>query len=604
MKGKARQKVAAAPRSRNAPRKSANASKPASSKRGQGKKAATKPDPEDDIQESPARVIRKQPARTKAADTKGKGKAAARDTPVPSGRGTPAVVADLPYTPVSRPSAAATSDSPDVPLAAGKRGDEEVATVIDEDEDMQVDVKEETIASSRKRRRTASTTKQPKGSRATITRAGSTSAPASKRLKLSPGNGHRSLVPGTRVIAPWKKDTYYYFGTVHSVDKTNPSRVCIFFDDETEETVDITKIRRADPHVGEIFVCNFGNNKSKAKIAGIERWEDERMLRIEMIDEDEGDELEVASTFLRLAPRTVEVNWSDRKLAAEDIIPLVGGKSLKDRSPSKMSVMSNGEVKNPKVLHKTAVAITLPGDLSSQRVRYERAVAALGGSVIEWSDAFGFQGKSVAGGKRWFMRKEDVKYVGKNGISRLMLLSDDYCTRPKFLLALALGIPCVGFDWLEASASSNEEVDWAGYLLPAGVSTTISARTSQLVDLDWGNCLEHITNIMTNPVPAKVFTDMSILCLGAEFVSKKSTEGILEGSLVIPRLILCMGAAYVEAVANVTHASFDDLTEYDYIVVKEASTLPISKGETYVDVGWVKDCLISSRLLASPQQNK
>ena len=26
---------------------------------------------------------------------------------------------------------------------------------------------------------------------------------------------------------------------------------------------------------------------------------------------------------------------------------------------------------------------------------------------------------------------------------------------------------------------------------------------------------------MTNPVPAKVFRDMSILCLGAEFVSKK-----------------------------------------------------------------------------------
>lgn len=64
-------------------------------------------------------------------------------------------------------------------------------------------------------------------------------------------------------------------------------------------------------------------------------------------------------------------------------------------------------------------------------------------------------------------------------------------------------------------------MEWASHLLPTGVSASLSARISQLIDLDWGNCLEHITNIMTNHVPAKVFKDMSILCLGAEFVSKK-----------------------------------------------------------------------------------
>ena len=72
-----------------------------------------------------------------------------------------------------------------------------------------------------------------------------------------------------------------------------------------------------------------------------------------------------------------------------------------------------------------------------------------------WSEVFGLQGKLAAGGKRWSMRKEDVKYIGKNGVARLLLLSDDYCNRPKFLMALAFGIPCISFDWLEASASSN-----------------------------------------------------------------------------------------------------------------------------------------------------
>lgn len=73
--------------------------------------------------------------------------------------------------------------------------------------------------------------------------------------------------------------------------------------------------------------------------------------------------------------------------------------------------------------------------------------------------------------------------------------------------------------------------------------------------------------------------------------------------MVIPRIVLCMGAGYVEAVANTAHASFKDLKDFDYIVVKEGATLPVSSGETYVDFGWVKDCLISSRLLPSPPQN-
>lgn len=64
-----------------------------------------------------------------------------------------------------------------------------------------------------------------------------------------------------------------------------------------------------------------------------------------------------------------------------------------------------------------------------------------------------------------------------------------------------------------------------------------------------------------------------------------------------------MGAEYVEAVANLSHSSKEDLSQFNYIVVKEGAPLPLSSGETYVDVGWVKDCLISSRLLESPAQN-
>jgi hypothetical protein len=43
-------------------------------------------------------------------------------------------------------------------------------------------------------------------------------------------------------------------------------------------------------------------------------------------------------------------------------------------------------------------------------------------------------------------------------------------------------------------------------------------RVSQLIDWDWGNSLEHVRDIMNNPAPAKPFKDLSVLCLGGDFV--------------------------------------------------------------------------------------
>lgn len=44
------------------------------------------------------------------------------------------------------------------------------------------------------------------------------------------------------------------------------------------------------------------------------------------------------------------------------------------------------------------------------------------------------------------------------------------------------------------------------------------ARVSQLVDLDWGNSTEHLSEIMSNPVASKLFEEKSVLCIGVDFV--------------------------------------------------------------------------------------
>ncbi len=67
---------------------------------------------------------------------------------------------------------------------------------------------------------------------------------------------------------------------------------------------------------------------------------------------------------------------------------------------------------------------------------------------------------------------------------------------------------------------------------------------------------------------------------------------------MVPRIILCMGADCVEAVAEIAKAS-KALHEYDYVVVKENHTFTATqlKGANWVDFGWVKDSLIAGRHL-------
>jgi hypothetical protein len=64
----------------------------------------------------------------------------------------------------------------------------------------------------------------------------------------------------------------------------------------------------------------------------------------------------------------------------------------------------------------------------------------------------------------------------------------------------------------------GEEKEWTAYMLPQGYSDRLSARISQQVDVDWGNSVHQLTDIMDNAVPAKVFSNQSILCVGPDMV--------------------------------------------------------------------------------------
>lgn len=67
--------------------------------------------------------------------------------------------------------------------------------------------------------------------------------------------------------------------------------------------------------------------------------------------------------------------------------------------------------------------------------------------VSDWSTIFELDAEHS--GKRWTAGREHVSYAkGASDIRHVFLLADEANQKPKFLIALALGIPCVSITWL------------------------------------------------------------------------------------------------------------------------------------------------------------
>lgn len=71
---------------------------------------------------------------------------------------------------------------------------------------------------------------------------------------------------------------------------------------------------------------------------------------------------------------------------------------------------------------------------------------------------------------------------------------------------------------------------------------------------------------------------------------------------MVPRIVLAMGAARVEAVPDTKYASSADLSSFDFVIVKEQSDATRTRTHC-MNLQWVKDCLIAGRLLPYPDDD-
>lgn len=320
--------------------------------------------------------------------------------------------------------------------------------------------------SSRKRRCTEDVKPSRAVSKAsTRSKTPASSTRATKRLRpIVPTSRALTTQSATRVFALWRQDGHYYSGTIHSLQAG--TRYLVKFDDDTEDHVDISKLRQCELRVGDAVILGHGD--LRGTVVDVSQMES-GSVRVEI---DDGSDL-ISSDYdiqdIRVAARAILSHWKDRNLTADHIVTIVRPKSrLLTPSPSKMSLMSATSVKQKKPFTKTGFVVTLTvGNKNPERMKDNvmLAIKHNGGTVIDdWSNIFSMEGVHSQSNKRWTASQENFKFRPKpelEGLERVFLLADDYNQKPKYLMALALGIPCLSHEWIRDDYTQIPLVRWA-----------------------------------------------------------------------------------------------------------------------------------------------
>jgi hypothetical protein len=257
----------------------------------------------------------------------------------------------------------------------------------------------------------------------------------------------------TKVFALWKRDGFYYPGMIYS--HIAGPRYRVDFDDGTNDEVDIKKMRRHELQNGD--EVNVTEASSSAVVLDTSQVELTGKVTIEIDDGQTLERIEVEVTNIRIAARAISKTWNDRTLAATSVVPLVQPKLFKDSpSQSRTSLASENSKRDVRMkpLLRTGFVVTWSNNEwdGKEKLKVVSTIKNLGGTVLDdWFSIYPMNGKSSNANTRWIMDKEEVKWSPPDkGLANLFLLSDDASRKPKFLIALALGVPCISFAWLDA----------------------------------------------------------------------------------------------------------------------------------------------------------
>jgi len=261
----------------------------------------------------------------------------------------------------------------------------------------------------------------------------------SKRIRSLPGS-LRDIAQNdcTRVFARWPLCKHFYAGFVHSRSPVQSDFYVVRFEDGTECPVHVSDLRQSELEEGdEVFVIGY---KQSGRVTAIDRWDTEGYVRVQV---DTGGELDIKANAVKIHESVIDKDWGERLVHENSICTLLQAQGL-NASTSKSATV-NG-TSTSKFLKRIGFVVTMKSADEKSRTHIFDLIKNNGGKVIEdWTNIFPFSPTQTD--RTWVARQADVKHKDL-GVQTVFLLADEPNQKPKYLVALALGIPCVSTKWL------------------------------------------------------------------------------------------------------------------------------------------------------------
>ncbi|KAG9021004.1 hypothetical protein FS842_006865, partial [Serendipita sp. 407] len=344
-----------------------------------------------------------------------------------------------------------------------------------------------------------------------------------------------------------------------------------------------------------------GENIGDAIVIAVdERWDEERLVQVNIGDEPKRY---VAARYLSVLERNIK-QWDSRKITHKDLETEDGVETM--LPPTSALGRSNSMI-TPAKTNTNGSSIRIPQVGSNKHFfgagfilsncddTMARRIKDRGGFIYNsWLFAYRFNGgiekiKSNKPESRWIRRAEQargrnkgpdlpaVQWIGdeiESTVKTIFVVAGKVATTAKNLIALALGVPIISFQWIEACETAGERVDWIPYLLPSHNQPNPLALDPelpgilplQMPDPMWGSQAYGVTvlrdilthspllhrRILLNKPMALYLSDGCI-----QKLKDDSKEGKKAPSCSSPfaYLLLALGAQHVEAVEQHFHAT-------------------------------------------------
>ncbi|GAA5978750.1 hypothetical protein JCM10908_004468 [Rhodotorula pacifica] len=425
--------------------------------------------------------------------------------------------------------------------------------------------------------------------------------------------------PFTRIFGLWRDDFCFYSGTITAAS-TSTEKFSVQFDDGNGGKLKESEIRYCRLEEGD-HVMYFGATGDNSPD------DDQRfvVVSVERAQSPGADTEEAAAEEPLMHNDLVTIRSSDgteHQVALKDLfIPGNRASQLENRRPTLSELNAFDVTKSTDAAPKLAAApkpFSLPAmavsptktsifcrtafiTTKADRLRDGRSNLELkdyGATVIEWPHLFRVRAPADLDAP------PEVEFQTEDfaEIDEIFLLSDKHCSTPKYLAALALGIPCLSPDFVLQSVKDKTRLPWQNYVLPAGhlisldtVAVGSMYRAMMKTSFDLGSLEQAYRD-------GGVFAGCSFLMVYKPFSKSKpdakEKEAAQRHHYQIYALLACASARLVHFTASLADAK--SAAGYDLVLlVEDQDTIPaqLKSHKGLVTVPWVKQCLMAGKRL-------